>query len=73
MKVGQSASRWVTRRDSCTRAARLGFRRLPGSLDPPAAMRDNIGLMTYYHPTKLTALLLITMGRAESLDPPFLS
>ena len=43
------------------------------TLDPPGAMHDNMCIMTYNHPTKLTALLLITMGRAESLDPPFLS
>jgi hypothetical protein len=29
--------------------------------------------MTGYHPTKLAALLLITMGRAESHDPPAFS
>jgi len=29
--------------------------------------------MTIYHPTKLAALLLITMGRSESHDPPRLS
>lgn len=26
--------------------------------------------MTEHHPAKLAALLLITMGRAESHDPP---
>lgn len=29
--------------------------------------------MTAYHPAKLAALLLITMGRAESHDPPALA
>jgi hypothetical protein len=29
-----------------------------------------MGIMTDFHPAKLAALMLITMGRAESHDPP---
>jgi len=35
--------------------------------------QHNVRIMKGYHPTKLAALLLITMGRAEGHDPPVFS
>jgi len=43
---------------------------LSKGFDSRPRRHHNMGIMTAIHPLKLSALLLITMGRAESHDPP---
>jgi hypothetical protein len=40
------------------------------ALETPGPTHHNVVIMKSYHSNKLSALLLITMGRAESHDPP---